>query len=69
MHANMLIKMLNVDKGTDLPWAKLTTPFEWCESKEKNPSAKFPSRYKKKADFQGGDYHSKIIYETEIKKV
>lgn len=68
MHVNKLIKMLNVVKGTDLPWVKFATPCLWCESKEQKPSAKFAARYKKKVDFERGDYHSKIISETERKK-
>lgn len=42
MHANKLIKMVNVGKGTDLPQVQFATPlFVWCESKEQKASIKF----------------------------
>lgn len=64
----MLIWNFDAAKGTDLPRVKIATPFVWCESKNQKPSVKFAARYKKEPDFQGGDYHSKIISETERKK-
>lgn len=53
MCAKMLIKMLDVVKGTDLPWVEFATPFVWCESKEQKPSVKFAARYKAPGGPQG----------------